>query len=172
MCQSPLGASRQKQTYVLLWVHSLRKKHVINPPRFPAVVTCYTILEVDVSEFSTAGALDLAIHTCEFLSSSFETLYMCPKFITNTTYFWECLGAFSWFRSYVRPILMVSDTTRTHIQHTVCLTINFSLGHSCHLTKCGRGDFPPLVYNSEGLLQFLSINNRTGETGRTSRPAL
>jgi hypothetical protein len=138
MCQSPLGTSRQKKTYGILWIHTLRKKHVINSLRFPAVATCYTILEVAVSEFSPAGALDMTTHTCGVLISSFETLYtyMCPTFLTNTTYFLECLSAFSWFPSYVRPILMVSGgTKRTDFRHTACLTINFSFGHSCHLTK-------------------------------------
>lgn len=65
MCQSLLGAGRQKQKYDTLWIHTLRKKHVINPLRFPAVTTCYTILEVNVSEFSPAEALHLATHTCE-----------------------------------------------------------------------------------------------------------
>jgi hypothetical protein len=69
-------------------------------------------------------------------------------------------------------MLMVSDTTRTDFRHTVSLTINFNFGHSCHLTKFGRGDFPHLVWNSEEVLHFLSINDRTGETGGTNRPAL
>jgi hypothetical protein len=64
MCQSPLGAGRQKQKYDTLWLHTFRKEHVINPLRFPAVDICYTILEVNVSEFSPAGELDLATHTC------------------------------------------------------------------------------------------------------------
>jgi hypothetical protein len=63
MCQSPLGAGRQNQTYDILWIHTLRKKHVINLLRFPAVATCYTILAVDVSEFSPTEALGLATHT-------------------------------------------------------------------------------------------------------------
>jgi len=63
MCQSPLGAGRQKQTYDILWIHTLRKKHVINFLRYPAVATCYAILEVNVSEFSPTEALNLAAHS-------------------------------------------------------------------------------------------------------------
>lgn len=86
MCQSTLGAGRQKQKYDTLWVHTLRKKHVINPLCFPAVATCYTIIEV-MSATSAQLERSIWLHTLARLSSSFETVHMCPKFCNKYIFF-------------------------------------------------------------------------------------
>lgn len=42
-----------------------------------------------------------------------------PLICNKYNHFWSSFSAFSWFPSYVRPILMVSDTARTPFRHTV-----------------------------------------------------